>query len=227
MRKTSHIFILTCLILIASPFDVHAGQLTGKVVEVYNGCTIGILVDGVPVRIHLYGVDCPEDGQPFDREAKAATSGLTYGKLVTLQVTNINHRGEKIGTVILPGERNLNRELVKAGLARWNRQSAPDARILQTLENSAKNSRLGLWASSSPGTPLENKNSTIIHSTDMPEQINPSRSFDDEATVYVTSTGEKYHRHGCRYLMKSMIPITLGEVRSSGLVPCPTCDPPK
>ena len=227
MRKTSHIFILICLILIGSPLDGHPDQLTGKVTEVYSGDTLGILVDGASVRIHLHGIDCPDKDQPFAKEAKVYTSDLTHGKMVTVHITNSYRRGGKIGKVMLPGEKNLNWELVKAGLAWWNRQSAPDDRILQALEKSAKNSKLGLWADPEPVLPREYRQSTIIHPADSPEQTMHSRSFDDEATVYITSTGEKYHRHECRYLMKSMIPIRLGEARTGDLVPCPACDPPK
>jgi cbb3-type cytochrome oxidase cytochrome c subunit len=44
-------------------------------------------------------------------------------------------------------------------------------------------------------------------------------------TVYVTKTGEKYHRDGCRYLRQSRIPISLKEAaRRYG--PCSVCKPP-
>ncbi len=46
-----------------------------------------------------------------------------------------------------------------------------------------------------------------------------------EATVYVTRTGSKYHRAGCRYLSKSMISITLSEAKAK-YSPCSVCNPP-
>ena len=45
-------------------------------------------------------------------------------------------------------------------------------------------------------------------------------------TIYVTKTGAKYHRFGCRYLSKSSIPLTLSEAKSRGLTPCSVCKPP-
>lgn len=47
------------------------------------------------------------------------------------------------------------------------------------------------------------------------------------ATVYITKTGAKYHRSGCRYLSKSMIPISLSNAKSSGYTPCSVCGPPR
>jgi hypothetical protein len=43
--------------------------------------------------------------------------------------------------------------------------------------------------------------------------------------VYVTRTGGKYHRAGCRYLSKSAIPMTLKDA-ASGHSPCSVCRPP-
>lgn len=45
--------------------------------------------------------------------------------------------------------------------------------------------------------------------------------------VYITDTGTKYHRDGCRYLAKSKIKITLKEAVERGYTPCSVCDPPK
>jgi hypothetical protein len=44
-------------------------------------------------------------------------------------------------------------------------------------------------------------------------------------TVYVTRTGSKYHRAGCRYLRKSSIPMSLSQA-SASYSPCSVCNPP-
>jgi competence protein ComEC len=46
------------------------------------------------------------------------------------------------------------------------------------------------------------------------------------ATVYITKTGEKYHRDNCSYLAQSKIAIALSEAKSSGYTPCSRCNPP-
>ncbi len=45
-------------------------------------------------------------------------------------------------------------------------------------------------------------------------------------TVYITKTGEKYHRDGCQYLSKSQIEISLEDAIAQGYTPCSVCDPP-
>lgn len=41
--------------------------------------------------------------------------------------------------------------------------------------------------------------------------------------VYITRTGEKYHRYGCRYLRQSCIPISLNTAISTGYDACSIC----
>lgn len=58
------------------------------------------------------------------------------------------------------------------------------------------------------------------------KESQPNISQDkDQQIVYITRTGKKYHRDGCRSLAKSKIPISLKEaVLSYG--PCSVCNPP-
>jgi len=44
--------------------------------------------------------------------------------------------------------------------------------------------------------------------------------------VYITETGECYHRDGCRYLSHSKIPISLHDAKARGYRPCSVCRPP-
>jgi hypothetical protein len=46
-------------------------------------------------------------------------------------------------------------------------------------------------------------------------------------TVYITRTGEKYHRDGCRYLSRSKIATTLKDAVANGYEPCSVCKPPQ
>ena len=50
---------------------------------------------------------------------------------------------------------------------------------------------------------------------------------DENAIVYITSTGTKYHQAGCQHLRKSSIPITLAEAGKRGYNACSVCKPPE
>ncbi len=52
----------------------------------------------------------------------------------------------------------------------------------------------------------------------------PANSDDGSDTVYITRTGECYHRDGCSYL-KSRIPVSRSEAIARGLRPCSRCSP--
>jgi hypothetical protein len=53
----------------------------------------------------------------------------------------------------------------------------------------------------------------------------PARVDTSEVTVYVTTSGKKYHNAGCRYLSKSSIPMALSKA-ALGYEPCSACHPP-
>ena len=48
-----------------------------------------------------------------------------------------------------------------------------------------------------------------------------------ETTVYITRTGKRYHRDGCRYLSQSRTPISLKDAKASGYTACKVCRPPQ
>ena len=52
----------------------------------------------------------------------------------------------------------------------------------------------------------------------------PTTDETQEVTVYITRTGKKYHRSGCRYLSRSKIPISLSEAKQR-YGPCSVCRP--
>ena len=55
----------------------------------------------------------------------------------------------------------------------------------------------------------------------------PSSSQNLDVVVYITKTGQKYHKDGCSYLSKSKIPISLSEAIAEGKTPCSRCRPPQ
>jgi len=58
---------------------------SGEVVRVHDGDTITVVRDKTRVRVRLRGVDAPEKGQPFGRDARQLTSKLVLGKQVRVE----------------------------------------------------------------------------------------------------------------------------------------------
>lgn len=141
------------LIILALLPPIAWADFTGWVVGVTDGDTIKVLHNGRAEKIRLYGIDCPEKGQPYGSKAKHLTSSLAFGKEVNVRVVDVDRYGRTVGEVILPDGRNLSSELVAAGLAWWYRRYAPHDIILEGLEGEARAAKRGLWADPDPVPP--------------------------------------------------------------------------
>jgi micrococcal nuclease len=120
------------------------------------------LQDGVSKRIRLWGIDAPEMNQAFGSRAKQFTGDLAFGKAVTLRVHDVDRYGRQVAKIILPDGRNLNREIVAAGLAWWYRQYAKHDTELERLEAQAKTAKRGLWADIDPMPPWEFRKAKLM-----------------------------------------------------------------
>lgn len=54
-------------------------------------------------------------------------------------------------------------------------------------------------------------------------KVTTTASHTNSQTVYLTRTGSKYHRAGCRYLHSSSIPVSLSSAKSNGYTACSVC----
>ena len=143
------------LLLVALPILVHAEQFTGKVVGISDGDTISVLREGKAVKVRLHGVDTPEKAQAFGTQARKLTGDLVFQQTVTVVIRDTDRYGRLVGEVLLPDGRSLNQELVKAGMAWWYRQYAPNDTTLAQLEAEARTAKRGLWADAHPIPPWQ------------------------------------------------------------------------
>ena len=127
-------------------------EFTGRVVGVVDGDTIDVLVERQPIRIRLYGIDCPEKSQPFGMRAKQVASSLCFGSRVTVVPRDKDRYGRLVAEIVLLDGRNLNREMLRQGYAWWYRQYSTDAE-LEKLEREARSARRGLWVQNNPEEP--------------------------------------------------------------------------
>jgi micrococcal nuclease len=143
------------LLILARDAIPAADDFSGKVVGVHDGDTITVLMDRTRVKIRLFEIDCPETGQEFGSRAKLATSGLAFGKVVTVHSRRNDRYGRTVADVVLPDGRTLNHELVRRGLAWWFRKYAPKDASLARLEAEARAARVGLWSQPDPTPPWD------------------------------------------------------------------------
>jgi micrococcal nuclease len=105
--------LISIFCLVAWPTFSHA--LTGNVINIADGDTITILDSSKKLhKIRLYGIDCPESGQPFGNGAKKLTAKLAARKTATVCRYGTDRYGRTVGVVYI-GSVNVNESLIKTG----------------------------------------------------------------------------------------------------------------
>jgi len=147
--------VLTLLTITAS-----ADTLTGRVVGIADGDTLTILdATNTQHKIRLSGIDSPEKGQPFGQVCKNSLSDLAYDRLAAVESTKLDRYGRVIGKVLVNGQ-DVNLEQVRRGCG-WHykkyqkEQSLDDRLSYNAAEESARASRVGLWADNEPMPPWD------------------------------------------------------------------------
>lgn len=119
-------------------------EFFGRVVKVRAGDRLDVMQDGRPRRIRLYGVECSPRAQAAARAAKF-TQQMAEARAVHVRVVGQDRDGLPLARVNFVGGRSLNQELLRAGMARWSKETAPHERILARHESEARLARRGLW----------------------------------------------------------------------------------
>ena len=227
MKRRVIVFAILAALWLASV--AAAATFSGKVVGVSDGDTITVLVNRAPVKVRLYGIDCPESHQAYGTQAKNATSALAFGKVVFVEAIDRDRYGRTVGVVTLPGKVNLNQDLVKQGMAWWYRQYAPSSRDLPKLEDQARRAKIGLWSQPNPIPPwgFRKGGSTPAAIAPAPNPAQAPAQPANVDSVYVTAKGKAYHTATCGDLTNSKTkhPIPRSEAISRGYRPCKTCKP--
>lgn len=124
-----------------------------KIIGIKDGDTFTLLIDGKGQVVRLAHIDCPEKKQPFGSKAKQFASSLCFGKYVTLIHDNKYDRYKRlIAEIILPNGGNLNKEMVKHGLA-WHYTKYSNDDEYAQLEIEARTLKTGLWSEPNPVSP--------------------------------------------------------------------------
>ncbi len=202
--------VAVLILVLLLPLLTGAASFTGKVVGVIDG-------DSIEIEIRLHGIDCPERGQAFGKEAKQAALALVHGKEVTIQAYDTDDYGRTIADVFLPDGLSVNQQLVREGWCWWYREYAPGDTLLEQLEKEAREARKGLWQDAAPIPPWEyrkrgeqppladgaagpiigNRRSRIYHRPDCPDyaKVAPKNRIVFESTADAEAAGFRQARN--------------------------------
>lgn len=143
--------LLIILFSFLSLFD--AKDIKGKVIKVIDGDTIIVLVENEQIKVRLDGIDCPEKKQDYGEKARKFTENLCAGKTVKIISSGKDRYRRVLGSVLV-GKVNVNKELLKAGLA-WHYKHFNKDKELSALEFAAKEKKIGLWYHKNPIPPWD------------------------------------------------------------------------
>jgi micrococcal nuclease len=205
------------------PSIVYAGSWEGKVVGVLDGDTIKVLKEGRQVKIRFASIDCPEGGQPFGNQAKKFTANLVSRMIVKVWPTDTDRYGRTFAFVFVDGI-DLNKELLKAGLAWYFKQNINDYELAK-LEFEARSKKRGLWAEPNPVPPWEYRRNQ--RSSNRAKEL--ISKLNRAGMAYHGDVSSKiFHKPGCKYhACKNCTAVFQNreEAIAAGYKSCPICNP--
>jgi micrococcal nuclease len=173
------------------------------VIRVIDGDTVE--VEGGR-KVRYIGIDCPEEGKLYSKEALAANRELVEGRIVTL-VKDVSEKDVfgRLLRYVYVGDIFVNARLVEEGLAEAT-PYPPDLAYedeFSELEKKAKDLGKGMWQEQS----FQNQQG-------------------QQVMVYINEPGIEYHLPGCQKLGSNSKAVRLDEAKSKGYTPCSLCSPP-
>ena len=210
---------------------------THPVIRVVDGDTVVLSLDGVKTRVRLIGIDTPETVHPqkpvehYGQEASTFLKNLLRGESVSVEYEPGAATTDQYGRTLAylyraPDGLFVNAEIVRQGYGHaYTRFPFKYMEEFREYERIAREAGKGLWGQSSGRfwdfDPQPPRSPYTIEETELPTD---SKS-DALITVYVTKTGKKYHKAGCRDLSKSKIASTLVDAKTR-YAACKVCLPP-
>ena len=170
LNRIGWLALLTALLTAASPSASAQASvlqlLSGSVADVKDGDTI-VVEDRVGqfLTVRLNGVDSPELGQSYGREARSLLRKLLTGQSVRVEIVKMDRYGRYVGKVTLSDGTDAGLAMVRSGLAWWYQryaqdQAPADRTAYESAERDARSKRVGLWRDERPIAPWEFRQTT-------------------------------------------------------------------
>jgi micrococcal nuclease len=145
------IAIVLALVSATQPTTTRVGMpFDARVVLVADGDTLELIPAGetARIRVRLEGIDAPEFGEPFSRQATTFTRTMLLKQHVRVDGRDVDRYGRLVARVAAAG-RDTSLALVQAGLACHFTQFANDA-VLADAQSRARAAGAGFWAANAP-----------------------------------------------------------------------------
>lgn len=143
--------LFVCFSVFGLTSFVTTEELTGNVVAVVDGNTFRLTTEeGEGLEIMLFGVDCPEEGQPFAEEAKVLLEKMILRKKITVIIHGKDRWGRRQGAIAY-NKTDPREVLLSEGLA-WTAERNPMDNF-ERLKQQAASGRKGIWADDNPTPP--------------------------------------------------------------------------
>ena len=140
------LIVIIALSLVFFPSGARADRLAGKVISIGDAHLLKVQLKGRKQYVRLWGITCAERKEPAGEKARKFSGDNSFGKTVVIIEKTEPRREEIEAEVILPSGVNLNHQLVKEGLCKWDRETAPQDKDLEKQEKEAVAHKRGVWA---------------------------------------------------------------------------------
>jgi len=120
-----------------------AAPVKGMGITAVDGDTLHATIEKVKSKVKVNGIDAPEKGQPFYKEAYEALNDMIKNKSLSIEVVE-KKDGTTYATITVDGK-NVAEEMVKKGLAWYYKREDPKNTKLESMMENAKKDGRGLW----------------------------------------------------------------------------------
>lgn len=129
------------------PHDLVSRTVTASVIHVIDGDTIDVAIPPARrVRVRLHGVDTPETGEPFNRQAVVFARVLLFSQPISITGTDVDVYGRLVARVVV-NQRDASEAVLEAGLACTFKRYVSEPKLDAALSR-AQAARRGFWAPS-------------------------------------------------------------------------------
>ena len=201
-------------------FDTAA---TYRVVRIIDNSRVVVLIDNDETTVQMAGVGHTGEGfSPLDPnsdqvEASRFTDRLLRGESVYLEDLG-SRNGQRMAHVFrAPDGLFVNAEIIRQGFGKTHQPyDGRYANLFHFCEHKARQALKGLWDPWETSASLETASVKAI----------ATPRTDRQHTVYVASSGSRYHAAGCSHLAPNPIPMSVYKA-ITGFQWCDQCKPPK